>query len=67
MSDDVYKIYDHKLYKLELDDIPEFMNSEDFVIDGQRYAWKSIRELEQDPEVMKKNDDILAFVKNSIK
>ena len=67
VSDDAYKIYDHKLYKLKLDEIPEFMNSEDFVIDGQIYAWKSIRELEQDPEVMKKNDDILAFVKNSIK
>ncbi|MCI6648032.1 MAG: type II toxin-antitoxin system PemK/MazF family toxin [Lachnospiraceae bacterium] len=67
VSDDVYKIYDHKLYKVELEKIPDFMNSEDFIIDDQKYSWKSIKELEQNPEVMEKNEDVLAFIKSSIK
>lgn len=67
VSDDVYKIYEHKLYKVKLNKIPDFMNSELFAIDGQTYSWKSIGDMEQDPNIMEKNDDILAFVKTSIK
>ncbi|MDD7665024.1 MAG: type II toxin-antitoxin system PemK/MazF family toxin [Lachnospiraceae bacterium] len=67
VSDDVYKIYEHKLYKVKLNKIPDFMNSELFAVDGQTYSWKSIGDMEQDPNIMEKNDDILAFVKTSIK
>ena len=63
VSDNVYKIYDHKLYELLLSSIPGNMTENEFYIDGIRYKWLSFTELEQDEDTMKKNDDIIAFVK----
>lgn len=62
-SDDVYKIYNHKLYRLSLSQIPEHMRDASFEIDGSTYAWMTLAELEKDTNTMKKNDDVIAFVK----
>lgn len=63
-SDKVYKIYNHKLYEVSLNDVPRNMAQNELLIDGIRYRWMTIAELEQDDNVMKKNDDIIAFVKS---
>ena len=63
VSDKVYKIYNHKLYKLSLDTVPEYMEDDSFVIDGKNYKWMSIEEMENDKTIMEKNEDIVAFVK----
>lgn len=63
VSDEVYKIYHHKLYKVLLEDIPKNMQSEEFELDGRQYKWMSITDMEKDSEIMDKNDDIVAFVK----
>ena len=39
------------------------MENKEFDIDNTKYKWMSITELEQDENVMEKNDDIIAFVK----
>lgn len=62
-SDEVYKIYHHKLYKVLLEDIPKNMQSEEFELDGRQYKWMSITDMEKDSVIMDKNDDIVAFVK----
>jgi mRNA-degrading endonuclease toxin of MazEF toxin-antitoxin module len=67
VSDKVYKIYEHKLYKLELSEVPAGMRTDNFDIQGQKYSWKSFAELENDPNVMEKNDDVLGFVKAKMK
>ena len=56
MSDKIYKIYNHKLYKVQIDDIPDNLP-------GDKYKWMSIEDLESDEAIMEKNDDIIAFVK----
>lgn len=66
-SDKVYKQYKHTLYGLVLKDVPEYMSGDIFELDDKKYAWKSIRELEADSNVMDKNDDIIAFVKTKWK
>ena len=43
------------------------MKGDIFELDGKKYAWKSIEELEADSNVMDKNDDIVAFVKTKCK
>ena len=63
VSDDVYKIYNHKLYRLELGNVPEHMMERSFEIDGEPYSWMSMEQLENDADIMAKNDDIIAFVK----
>ena len=56
VSDKVYKIYNHKLYKVQIDDIPDSLPDD-------KYKWMSIEDLELDEAIMEKNDDIIAFVK----
>ena len=56
VSDKIYKIYNHKLYKVQIDDIPDNLP-------GDKYKWMSIEDLESDEAIMEKNDDIIAFVK----
>ena len=66
-SDQVYKQYKHTLYRLALSKVPECMAGDIFELNNQKYAWKSIQELEADSNVMDKNDDIIAFVKTKCK
>ena len=66
-SDQVYKQYKHTLYSLSLDTVPEGMVGNGFELGNKKYTWKSIQELESDSNVMKKNDDIIAFVKTKCK
>lgn len=63
VSDNVYKIYNHKLYKLLLDSIPENMLQQSFEIDGNTYRWMAIQEMEKDERIMEVNDEVVAFVK----
>ena len=63
VSDDVYKIYNHKLYKLLLDPIPENMLNQTFEIEGNEYRWMSIQEMEKDERIMEVNEEVIAFVK----
>lgn len=63
VSDEVYKIYNHKLYKCLLESIPKNMVNETFEIDGNKYRWMSVQEMESDERIMEINDDVVAFVK----
>ena len=63
VSDNVYKIYNHKLYKLLLNNIPEKMKEQTFEIDGIKCRWMSIQEMEKDERIMDVNEEVVAFVK----
>ncbi len=60
VSDCVYKIYNHKLYSFRTNEHAEYL------CDDAKYRWMTIEELEQDSEVMEKNDDVIAFVKANL-
>lgn len=64
-SDEVYKIYNHKLYSIMIDD-SQGAASEEFEVDGQRYKWMSFAEMESDAETMKNNEEVIAFVKSKM-
>ena len=38
----------------------------EFEIDGTRYKWWTIEEMEQDLEIMEKNKDVVSFIKEKI-
>ena len=40
------------------------MSAESFELDGKKYSWKSMEELEKDESIMEINDDVIAFVKS---
>jgi mRNA-degrading endonuclease toxin of MazEF toxin-antitoxin module len=58
-SDEVYKIYHHKLY--EIADVDKNMVCE--MQGDAKYRWMSIAEMENDEHIMSVNDDVIAFVK----
>lgn len=62
VSDNVYKIYNHKLYKLLLEAIPKNMMEQIFEIDGIKYRWMTIQEMEKDARIMEVNEEVVAFV-----
>ncbi|MGN0363518.1 MAG: type II toxin-antitoxin system PemK/MazF family toxin [Bilifractor sp.] len=62
-SDEVYKIYHHKLYQFILEEIPQNMQDNEFELYGSRYKWMTITQMQADPEIMRVNADIVGFVK----
>lgn len=66
VSDNVYKIYNHNLYKLILHTIPDNMIEDSFVINGARCKWLSFEEMEKNERIMEVNDEIVAFVKKNL-
>ena len=64
-SDKMNKIYSHKFYLADIEDFSEIMKKDVFEIDGRTYYWMSMSELESDQNVLKKNNDIINYVKES--
>lgn len=64
-SDDVYKIYNHKLYSVEAGDSVR-ANTDEFIIEGQKYKWMSFAEMESDTVTMELNEEVIAFVKSKV-
>lgn len=62
VSDQVYKIYNHKLYKALVESELLQVTEND-----SKHKWMTIEDLESDEAIMEKNDDIVAFVKTKCK
>lgn len=60
------KVYCHKFYIANISQFPDKITKDSFEIDGKKYRWMTITELEMDEEVQKKNRDILEFVKELV-
>lgn len=64
-SDKMNKIYSHKFYLADIVDFSEILKKDVFEIDGRTYYWMSMSELESDQNVLKKNSDIVSYVKEA--
>lgn len=62
----VNKVYSHKFYLATIRNFSEIMKQDEFECDKKQYYWKSVAELEQDGNVLRKNKDILEFVKELV-
>lgn len=66
-KDHVNKVYQHSLYQGVIAKFPEIMKNDEFEIEGTKYKWWTIEEMEADENIMKKNGDVVSFVKEKIK
>ena len=57
------RVYNHRLYEVEFINIPKIMNENDFSIKSRHYYWMTISEMEKDDNIMKKNMEVVDFVK----
>ena len=58
------RIYNHRLYEIKIQVFPEDEQKENFVVNGRHYYWMSISDMERDPNIVKKNLDVIDFVNN---
>lgn len=65
VSHDEYRIYNHRLYELEIHNWQK-ENEEDFSINEKHYYWMTIPEMEQDENIVKKNIEVVDFVKEAM-
>ena len=56
------RVYHHELYEMQVNDWSEDKQS-DFTINGRHYYWMTIYEMEMDSDIMKKNKEVVEFVK----
>ena len=59
------RVYLHRLYQVEINNIPDCMKKDSFIIEGTRYYWESIRDMEQDERIAMVNSDIVNLVKRN--
>lgn len=57
------RIYNHRLYELQVNRFSEQEMEKDFVVNGKRYYWMSIEEMEKDDNIRNKNLEVVDFVK----
>ncbi len=57
------KWYCHKFYLAEIAEFPVTHQKDSFECDGKEYHWRTIPDLESDENVMKKNKDIVDYIK----
>lgn len=57
------KCYRHRFYKYVIDSFSDELRQNSFEIDGRKYYWMSIAEMENDNRIMEVNEDIVKMVK----
>lgn len=60
------RIYNHRLYDVEISDMPEAFMEQDFVVNDRHYYWMTIADMEKDSNIIEKNIDVVDFVKEVI-
>ena len=60
------RIYYHRLYEISISHFPERTKRNDFIINGRHYYWMSISDMENDVNIMKKNKEVVDFIKENL-
>ena len=66
-KDQIHKVYQHSLFQGYIAQFPPNMKQDEFEIDGTKYRWWTIQEMEDDKTIMKVNRDVVSFVKEKIR
>lgn len=57
------RCYRHRFYQFLIKEFNEEIEQDSFEIDGKKFYWMSIAEMEQDKRIMEVNSDIVSMVK----
>lgn len=60
------RIYNHRLYEINISHFPERIKHNDFTINGKQYYWMSISDMERDENILKKNKEVVDFIKENL-
>ena len=60
------RCYRHRFYQFLIKQFDEKIEQDSFEIDGKKFYWMSIAEMEQDKRIMEVNSDIVSMVKKAV-
>lgn len=60
------RCYCHRFYQFLIKQFDEKIEQDSFEIDGKKFYWMSIAEMEQDKRIMEVNSDIVSMVKKAV-
>lgn len=60
------RVYNHRLYEAHISSFPDRMKKDNFIHNNKHYYWMTMEEMEKDENIIKKNVDVLDFVKEYI-
>jgi hypothetical protein len=66
IKDNINKVYLHRLYQGYISDFPEVYKNNQFEINGVKFKWMTISEMENDSTIKKINQDVVSMVKDKI-
>lgn len=66
VRDQVNKVYHHMVYSATITDWAGDMSKAEFIVNGTRYCWMSFSEMRNDPNILKKNKDVVNLVDSFI-
>ena len=61
------RVYNHRLYEMYFNYIPDKFKKDNFEVNGKHYYWMTIEEMEKDDNIKEKNLEVVDFVKEYIK
>ena len=66
VSHDEDRTYNHRLYRVDVKKYPELLKKTEFEIDGRKFYWMTLDEMEQDKDIQEKNLDVVHYIRDQI-
>lgn len=60
------RIYNHRLYEVRISEFPENEKNDDFIVNKRHYYWMTLSDMQHDENIIKKNMEVVDFVKETI-
>lgn len=60
------RVYEHRVYIAKVTDFIDIIRMDEFEIDGKKFCWMTINEMEKDERIMEVNSDVVGLIKSIV-
>lgn len=60
------RVYDHRVYYAEIFEYKDNITKDEFEIDGKKFFWMTIQQMERDKRISEVNSDVVGLIKGVI-
>lgn len=60
------RVYDHRVYSVEISKFRNDITADEFEIDGKKYYWMTLQDMEKDQRIKEVNLDVVSLIKASV-
>lgn len=66
VSHDENRVYDHRVYYAEIAEFKDNITQDEFEIEGKKFFWLTIQEMERDERIRQVNSDVVGLIKGIV-